>query len=369
MQKRDLFPVEDHQAYKSALLQLLSTPNIASKERWVRQYDHEVQGATAVKPFQGKNHEGPSDAGAIWLGAHGGDEQAAVCLGLGLAPRLSLVDPYLMAQVALDEAIRNVVATGADPQKIAVLDNFCWPDPVASEKNPEGKRKCAELVRACAGLYEAVMSYRTPLISGKDSMKNDFRGKNHAGDPLQISILPTLLVTAMGYTKIDDLVPSVFQRSDDLIYLVGRQQRGLAASEFSQLYQTNEESFFCDLELNAKVYQRFHQAIQLKLVQSAHDISDGGALCALSEMAIGGMLGASINVKKDPDLLFGEAPGRLFVTVSSEQALEFEKHFADLPLEKWGSVSSKERLDIYFDGTQELQIDLSDLRQSFLQEF
>lgn len=373
LEDKKTFDENQTSAYKEALLQLLSSPNIASKERWVRQYDHEVQGATAIKPFQGKNQEGPSDGTAIWLGAHGGEERGAVCLAVGLAPRLSLVDPYLMAQVSVDETLRNLVCAGADPSRVALLDNFCWPDPVETSKNPDGSRKCAELVRACAGLYQAVMTYQTPLISGKDSMKNDFRGKNKKGETLQISILPTLLVTGMGHTSLDHLLPSVFQSSGDVIYCLGLQQKGLLCSEFAQIYQTSlSEIFDIDLETNHQLYKLFYQINQQKLIQSAHDLSDGGLLCALSECAIGAMLGFDITVPKDADYLFNEAPGRVLVTVKPQHAAEFETFFQDQRLiKKLGYVSAHEQVVLHFEHEKDgpLTIDLQQIRQSFLKEF
>lgn len=371
------FQMERAQSYQDALLELLQTPNIASKESWVRQYDHEVQGATALKPFQGKNHEGPSDAGGIWMGAHGGNPENVVCLSLGLAPRLSLIDPYLMAQVAVDEAVRNLVASGADPEMIALLDNFCWPDPVQSETNPEGERKCAELVRACLGLYDAVMAYQAPLISGKDSMKNDFRGKNKLGQPLQISILPTLLVTAMSKTKLDFLTPSVFQKAGDVIYVLGLAQKQLSASEFAEIYdiETNE-CFICDLELNRLIYLAFFEAVKKGFINSAHDVSDGGALTALAESSLGAMLGAELRLKKDPGQLFSEAPGRFIVTVEASKTAEFEEHFSKVSLpfsapifERWGTVTDEDHWQVSFDDAELLQIKVSALRASFLREF
>lgn len=374
IEEKKIFHENEKTSYKEALLELLSSPNIASKERWVRQYDHEVQGATVIKPFQGKNQEGPSDGTAIWLGAHGGDAHAAVCLGVGLAPRLSLVDPFLMAQASVDEALRNLISAGANPSRIALLDNFCWPDPVESSKNPEGSAKCAELVRACEGLYQAVMTYQTPLISGKDSMKNDFRGKNKKGDPLQISILPTLLVTGMGYTCLDHLIPSVFQNEGDLIYCLGLQQKGLLCSEFAEFYQLPQKEIFnIDLEVNHKLYQLFYQLNQKKLIQSAHDLSDGGLLCALSECALGAMLGLDILVPKEADFLFNEAPGRILVSIKAQDAAEFESYFTDKRLiRKIGQVISKEQVVMNFENdkdTDPLTIDLQQIRQSFLKEF
>src|SRR3989344_689471 len=94
-------------------------------------------------------------------------------------PKVPRYDAYIMAQHALDEAVRNCVAVGTDPDQIALCDNFCWPDPLPSARNPDAEHKLAQLVRACRGLYDLARFYGTPFVSGKDSMKNDFK---KAGD-------------------------------------------------------------------------------------------------------------------------------------------------------------------------------------------
>ncbi|MBF0443454.1 MAG: phosphoribosylformylglycinamidine synthase, partial [Oligoflexales bacterium] len=205
---------------QSILIRLLEAYNITSKERWVRQYDHEVQAATIVKPFTGKSMRGPSDSGVLWTKMHGGSEHSAIAISNGLCPRLSSYDGYLMAMWAVDEAVRNLVASGANIEKISLLDNFCWPDPVESPSNAGGRQKLAALVRACEGLYDISVAYGMPLVSGKDSMKNDFNGFDRAGKRVKISVLPTLLVTGMGYienvehvvtTDFKDILKSILQ--------------------------------------------------------------------------------------------------------------------------------------------------------------
>ncbi|MBI5355873.1 MAG: phosphoribosylformylglycinamidine synthase, partial [Candidatus Aenigmarchaeota archaeon] len=175
------------------LLSLLSRPNIRSKEDVIRQYDHEVQGGSIVKPLT----PGPSDA-AVIRPILSSDE--GIVVSNGICPRVE--DPYMMACFAVDEAVRNAVAVGADPKKIYGLDNFCWPDPVQSETNKDGEEKLGALVRACQGLLDSCRAFGVPCISGKDSMKNDYiMGKK------KISIPPTLLFTAIG--KINDVKKTV----------------------------------------------------------------------------------------------------------------------------------------------------------------
>jgi phosphoribosylformylglycinamidine synthase len=349
----------DADFFNDTLYKLLNTPNIASKEAWVRRYDHEVQGATHIKPFVGKESDGPSDCGVLWLYPHGGEKENAINVGCGIAPRISLWDPYVMAQYAVDEAVRNVVSSGGDIDHLCLLDNFCWPDPVQSPKNPDGDYKMAQLVRTCSGLYDICNYYGTPLVSGKDSMKNDFRGKNHKGEELTISILPTLLVTAMAKSKIAATVTSEFKNEGDQIYLLGEQGQGLAGSEFAELYTITDETLpGVNLELNKKMYLDYYQACQQGLINSCHDLSDGGLATAVAESSMGGRLGAKLSidgVQDKVDYLFNEAPGRFLVSVKKENKEAFEKHFSDVSYKLLGEVNSSDVVEVNMNGAEVLK--------------
>lgn len=322
---------------------LLATPNITSKEKWVRAYDHEVQAATHQKPFTGIAADGPADAGVIWLYPHGGQKENGVAIGCGLAPRLSLVDPYLMAQYAVDEAVRNVVVSGGDPDMCCLLDNFCWPDPVVSAKNPDGAYKLGQLVRACQGLYDSCKAYGTPLVSGKDSMKNDFRGKDKRGHDINISILPTLMVTAMAKVPMGATVGSSFKSVGDVIYLLGDAGHGLAGSEFASHFEAENAAPSMDLQKNLTLYRQLHQALKQGFIASAHDISEGGLLVAIAESMIGGRTGAALSIEGDNNLLFNEAAGRILVSISPAHSAAFEKMFNVKPI---GKVTADEQLSI-----------------------
>lgn len=339
--KRAAMPGEPGEGFiEDALLRLLAKPNVASKETWVRRYDHEVQAATHIKPFIGKLADGPGDSGVIWLYPHGGSKNAGVAVGCGMAPRLSLRDTYLMAQFAVDEALRNVVAAGGDIDTCCLLDNFCWPDPVKSAKTPDGDYKLGQLVRACRGLYDICTAYGTPLVSGKDSMKNDFRGRNRRGDDLTISILPTLLVTAMARVDIDRTVTGAFGAPGDLVYVIGPQCKGFGGSEFAETFAVPsvlDTPPGMDVATNAALYRACYEAIHEGMILSCHDVSDGGMLCALAECMIAGRKGAALDVSKLSlsqmpggliDFLFNEAPGRFVVTVRPDQRMRFEALFA-----------------------------------------
>lgn len=323
-----------------ALLRLLATPNITSKEKWVRTYDHEVQAATHVKPFGGTRADGPNDAGAIWLYPHGGARKSTAVIGCGMAPRLSPHDPYLMAQYAVDEAVRNVVAAGGDPDMLCLLDNFCWPDPVQSAKNPDGDYKMGQLVRTCEGLYDICRAYGAPLVSGKDSMKNDFRGLDKSGHAVTISVLPTLMVTAMARGIAGIACGSDFKSAGDAIYLIGTPAASFCASEYAAQFKVDScAPLPLDMTAAMDGYRRIHAALQSGLLQSLHDVSDGGILCAIAEGMIGGRMGAHLDVM-DMQMAFGEAPARFITSVAPDDIGAFESALAGTPCLRVGTVTN-----------------------------
>ncbi len=345
---------------KDTLLSLLACPNISSREAVIRQYDHEVQGASVIKPLMGPLQQAPCDA-AVFRPLF--EEDAGLVVSNGLCPELSAFDTYLMAICATDEAVRNAVAVGADPSTITLLDNFCWSDPVATPANPEGKYKLAQLVRACQGLAAAVKAYGTPLISGKDSMKNDF-----ADGTLRLSIPPTLLVSAMGRIAQSDAAVSMdFKSCGDLIYILAAGSLGVAGSQWSVI-----QGFSCpilpglDLEHSAKLYVRLHEVIERSWVKSCHDLSEGGLAVALAESVIGSGLGADISMSsvrlaaaacapstdkcqndmrmRDDYALFGEGPARLLITVQPELKQEWESLWSGFSLTLLGQVVQSDTL-------------------------
>lgn len=324
--------IED-KSLRGKIQKLLSSPNIASKEKWIRQYDHEVQASTLVKPLVGKTNIGPSDSGVIWLGPHGGDDKEAIAIGCGMNPRLSYYDSYLMTQYAVDEAIRNIICQGAQLEKIALIDNFCWPDPIETKNNPGGKHKLGLLVRSCKALYDLSVEYGTPFVSGKDSMKNDFKGKMNDGSDIKISVPPTLLITAMGHIEdIDTITTSNFKEADALIYLVGEQNGGLLYSEYHRYFSDGDfqPPEYIDSKCTKKRYKNINQAQQDKVLSSIHDISDGGMIISIIESFLGSQLGCEIelsNFENIDNVLFNERAGRFIVSVSKEDQVEFENIF------------------------------------------
>ena len=335
------------------LIHLLSHPNISSKRYWVEQYDQGVQGSTLLRPFVG-THDGPSDSAVIWLGGvHGGKKKSAVTLSVGLCPQFSHIDPYWMAVYAVDEAIRNSVSSGGDPTEVAVLDNFCWPDPVLTKKNPDGSHKLGQLVRSVYGLSDACFKFKAPMISGKDSMKNDFIFEQK-GIFKKISVPPTLLVTAVSPIKnVSDITTSPFKKSGDVIYLLGHGDYSKPyAGLFCDLFKSQEvlDLYPLNIEKSYLLYKAIHKLIQNKLINSCHDLSEGGLLCAVSESCIGLEMGAEIetNLEKDnlEHFLFGEIPSRFVISVNKDKSHLLEGILPKSSFMQIGRVTSKKSLKV-----------------------
>lgn len=331
------------------LKKLLSEPNITSKREWVKQYDHEVKAATITKPFGGDTQKGPNNSGVVWLHPFGGSIENAISIGCGIAPEISQYDSKKMAMFAVDEAVRNVVATGGDVDTCCLLDNFCWPDPVRSKSNPEGSYKLAQLVETCEGLYESTTIYGTPLVSGKDSMKNDFKGKMPSGGNVKISIKPTLLVTAMAKTNINYTPTSEFKENNNLVYLLGKSSDGLLGSTYQKLFKLNIEDHklpSIDMKANLNLYRIIHKLCHKHIINSIHDISDGGLITAIAEKTFGNKIGANIKLEGNQDSIYNEAPGRFIVTISSNNKEKFEGELQNNEFKLIGETNNSDKLQI-----------------------
>ena len=320
------------------LLNLLSSPNIASKAAAIRIYDHEVQGGTVIKPLTGIEADAPSDAAVIKpIGASG---TKGIVLSNGINPEYGKRDAYKMAWSVMDEAIRNAVAVGADPQRIAVLDNFCWGDPLRPET-------LGSLVEACRGCHDAALFYGTPFISGKDSLNNEYLG----ADGLRHSIPPTLLISAIGMIEnVTQAITMDLKEPGNLIYLLG---------DFSP-----EPKSVPDVPVSApQVYRALHQAITSGLVRSAHDLSEGGLAVTAAEMCIGGRLGMTLNAEETA--LFTEVNGCLLVEVTPTHSSVFESLLANLPFKKIGAVTQEPTLHIRFPIRESVSVSVPDLVRAF----
>ena len=332
----------------AALKKMLARLNICSKEAVIRQYDHEVQGGSVIKPLTGAVNDGPSDAAVIRPLL---DSFAGVVVANGICPRYGDIDTYHMAACAIDEAVRNAVAVGCPPDRIAGLDNFCWCDPVQSERTPDGHYKLAQLVRANMALYDVTTAYGIPCISGKDSMKNDYQigGK-------RISIPPTLLFSVMG--KMDDVRLAVTMDAKEaghLVYILGETAAELGASEWYAWHGfTGNRVPQVNVAAARLLYAALHRAMKAGYVASCHDCSDGGLGVALAEVAFAGGLGMTIDlarvpatgIDRDDFLLFSESQGRFVVTVAPVWQAGFEQILAGCPAASIGTVTSSGKLVI-----------------------
>jgi phosphoribosylformylglycinamidine synthase II len=328
------------------LVEVLALPDVASKEWIVRQYDHEVQGKSVVKPLLGPG-EGPAD-GTVVRGVLG--RPRGIVLGVGLRHRLGRIDPYQMAAAGIVEAIANIVAAGADPDRIALLDNFCWGD----TRHPES---LGTLVEACLACHDMAIAFAAPFVSGKDSLNNVFAWTDAAGVQREISIPPTLLATAMG--QVDDvrrvLSPDL-KAAGNRLAVVGLTRDDLAGS---QLELTGRVRGGHVPEVDAAscrgVIHAIAAAQRAGLVQACHDVSDGGLAAAAAEMAIGGRLGATLDLAAVPvafrsavdpahrDLVtaFAESPGRFICEVRADDAAAFEQTLTGVPWAWVGAVTSE----------------------------
>ncbi len=391
MSTEALEPIADPTA---ALLDILADPNLASKESLVRQYDHEVQALSIGKPFTGLGRDAPTD-GAVLKPRY--DSWKGISVTHGICPRFGDWDTQRMARCAVDEAMRSHVAMGGNPDQAAALDNFCWPDPEPSPGNPDAAYKAAQLVRACRGLKEACMAYGLPLISGKDSMKNDCTLGGR-----RLSVRPTLLVTLMGI--VPDARKSIstdFLAAGDLIYILGGTNGELGGSAYERLalrmaaagrgagtpvggsiYQPTSfgECPDVDLEESLALYRAFFAAAGGRLIRSAHDISEGGLAAAIAESCLGGRLGAEIRLDNLPGkafrqglsgaldlarLLFSESPGRFIVSVGSGDRERFETSMAGRVFMRLGHTTAEGAVRFALDGKTVLEAELGDIERAF----
>jgi phosphoribosylformylglycinamidine synthase len=350
----------------SVLVEMLSRLNLCSGEAKTRHYDHEVKGLTAVRPLVGAAGDVPAEA-TVFLGHHG--SRRGYVLSEAVNPFYSDIDTEAMARAVVDEAVRRQLCAGARLDRIAVLDNFCWPDPVRSERTPDGEYKLAQLVRACRGLYEAVRDYGTPLISGKDSMKND---STMGG--IKISVPPTLLVSAIG--QIDDVAGALTlapEQAGDAVFLLGTTRDETGGSEYLR-YRGERDGLSAELGgpqpyVGNKVpridtaetlplYRALEGAIHDGLARSASTPSRGGLALALARSAMAGELGLDVDLDACPDLaelppdvaLFSESGGRFVVTAEKSRAGELEARFAGLPMTRIGSTTAEPHLRIKVGG-------------------
>ncbi len=324
------------------LMQVLGAWNVCSKEWVIRQYDHEVQGGSVLKPLVGRDNDGPGDAAIIRPLL---DSDRGLVIANGINTRYGDLDPYWMAASAIDEALRQVVAVGGNLDRVALLDNFCW----GNTSRPE---VLGALVRAAQACHDMSLAYGVPFVSGKDSLNNEFRSRDRL-----IGIPHTLLISAMGV--MDDVNRAVtmdFKRSGDLIYIIGTTFPELGGSEYYALQGlVGSRAPKVDAAAARGLMNRLSLAISRGLVAACHDCSDGGIGVAVAEMAFAGGLGASIelksvplgeNIDRDDFILFAESNSRFLVEVDPKNQVTFERTVRGATFAQIGKVNSSRNLRI-----------------------
>ncbi len=345
-----------------SLLKILGSWNVCSKEWVIRQYDHEVQGGSVLKPLVGKNNDGPGDAAIIRPVL---DSGAGVIISNGINSKYSDIDPYCMAASAIDEALRQIIAVGGSLERVALLDNFCW----GNTNKPE---RLGTLVRACQACYDMSIAFGTPFISGKDSLNNEF---SYHGST--IAIPDTLLISAMGVMKDSSKAVSMdFKKEGDYIYIVGNTYDELGGSEyFKSLKYLGNDAPKVYPKKAKETMDNLSKATGKGLVKACHDLSEGGLAVAVAEMAFAGNKGAFIQLDKVPlgeeidrndYILFSESNSRFLAEVAPCDAADFEKTLGDVPFAKIGEVTSLDLLQITgIDKDTILEIETDKLKEAW----
>ena len=350
------------------LLALLAMPETRSKEEVVRRYDHEVQGGTVVKPFVGARNDGPSGAAVLVpqeafqrsaTGARG------VALSVGVNPFYGEIDPYAMAWAAVDEAMRNVVAVGADPDYVALLDNFCW-------GNPNKPDRLGGLVRCARGCHDGAVAFRAPYVSGKDSLNNEYTG----ADGQKQAIPGTILISALAIVPdVAHTVTSDLKQPGDRLYVVGTTRDELGGSSHYRRHATIGANVPAPPERPLARYRALHTAIAAGLVRACQDCSEGGLAVAAADMAIGGLLGLTLDLgavpgattlPNDATAAFSESLGRFVVAVAPEYAAAFEELLANHAVACVGAVTDDGQLRLTGrEGDEVASVSVSELRHAW----
>jgi phosphoribosylformylglycinamidine synthase len=346
----------------SELPQLLSNLNNASFASISTLFDHEVQGNSVIKPLQGVNKVN----GNATVIKPDYESMAGVVISQGINPIYSYLDTYHMAAAAIDTAIRNAVASGANIDHLALMDNFCW----CSAYDPE---RIYELKRAAEACYDYAVAFGTPYISGKDSMFNDFNGFDQNGNPVQISVPPTLLVSSLGVvTDIRNSLTIDFKVANDLIYLIGETKAELGGSQYLDMIgQLGDQVPTVDAEKAKASYRAFDKANKASLIASATSLNLGGLAVALAKSAIAGSLGAKIDLAKfntnlsPEELLYSESQSRILVSVDPANKAQFEAMFAGIPLALIGEVTDSKQVSVQKAGTTLADFDLETLKTAY----
>lgn len=329
--------------YSATLLTLLSHPVVASKEWIVRQYDHEVQGRSVIKPLQGARADGPGDASVVRAFP---DQWTGIAVSNGMNPWYSQIDPYWMAAAAVDEALRNIIAVGGRYDRTALLDNFCW----GRTQEPQAVGSFARTVRACG---EVSKQLGIPFISGKDSLNNEFTLANGVSQV----ILPTLLISAISVVPdIRQCVTMDLKSSGNLLYIIGKTKAELGASLYYRHYEmVGRRLPMVDFELAPRLFRFLEGAITNGWIRACHDCSEGGMVVTMAEMAMAGRIGMQVDLKDLPsdgslhradEALFSESQTRWIVEIEHKHRKAFEQAAIGMPVAVVGRTTKDQRVTI-----------------------
>lgn len=340
--------------YDTLIPDMLSRPNICSKEWIVRQYDHEVQGTSIVKPLVGVERDVNSDAAVIRPVL---DSEKGLVFSQALLPSYSAIDAYHMTTCTVDEAVRRLLAVGGNPNHIGGVDNFCWPNiDFHPKNNPDGKFKAAQLVRSCMALKDICLAYKIPLLSGKDSMYVDGHLPGRYGETHKVSALESLQFSAIGV--IDDVNKCVtmdFKMPGDLVYILGITRNELGASEYYDLLgYTGKNVPRVHFAPFIQLYMALYQAMDQEIIASAHGVYRGGFGVHLALSSIAGDLGVKVDLNRIPikglerndKILFSETPGRFIVSIDPQNKERFENIFGFSTYGCIGAITENPDLEI-----------------------
>jgi phosphoribosylformylglycinamidine synthase subunit PurSL len=335
------------------LAKVLGDFAIVSREPIIREYDHEVQGNTFLKPLAGAAADAPQDAAVMRVD----NSKKLFSMAVSILPEWGKYDPFAMGQACVDECVRQLVLSGANPQRIAILDNFCM-------GNPDDTDELGALVETVKGMAEVALEYQAPFVSGKDSFYNYFET---AEGPVSIPV--TLLVSGFGVVEeTAHITGSSLRGSDSVLLLLGTTENALGGSVFARIKNvTGQPVPQTNAKANFALYQRYYQAVCKGLVLSAHDLSEGGLAVTAAEMGFTGKHGIHLDLPDDAlslsAYLFSESTGRLLIEVDAENATAAIAHFEGLPCQQIGVASEAHRaLRITRAGESIIDEDLSQLK-------
>lgn len=313
---------------------ILGNHNNCSFEFISKQYDHEVQNNSVIKPLQGKGRVNGTASVIKPLF----NSKKGVILSQSLYPRLSEINCYDMAACAIDTSIRNCVAVGGNINHLALLDNFCW----CSSNEPERMAQLKDVAKAC---YDYSTIYKTPFISGKDSMFNDFKGFDDNNNPIKISVLPTLLISSIGVIEdVNHTTTMDFKIPGDIIYVIGETKDELGASEFYKAFdKKGGNSPKVDAKKTRALYEKMYELNKKDMLSSCAPINQGGLLITLAKMAIAGKLGVDADMSKIANLpvekiFYSESQSRFIVIIDPKNQEDFENSMKDFKITQIGVV-------------------------------